>query len=169
MPTIVFHACPCPGRLLSLAWGQIGLLQVTAGFFTWVVVMADNGFWPSRLVGIRKAWDAAAINDLADSYGQEWVSKRVRRQSLTSRFICRPIGNGNCSSTWAMRLFSPPSSLCKWPICSSAKRVVCHSSSKAFDRECRHDSFRVSISPCIVLAPFLEICSSTSAWYSCRL
>lgn len=35
--------------------------------------MADNGFWPSRLVGIRKAWDAAAINDLADSYGQEWV------------------------------------------------------------------------------------------------
>ena len=58
-----------------MAWGQIGLLQATAGFFTWVVVMADNGFWPSRLVGIRKAWDAAAINDLADSYGQEWVRK----------------------------------------------------------------------------------------------
>ena len=37
--------------------------------------MAENGFWPSRLVGIRKAWDAAAINDLADSYGQEWVMR----------------------------------------------------------------------------------------------
>jgi len=46
---------------------------MTAGFFTWVVVMGENGFWPSRLLGIRKAWDAAAINDLEDSYGQEWV------------------------------------------------------------------------------------------------
>jgi sodium/potassium-transporting ATPase subunit alpha len=66
----------CFYRLLSLCWGQIGLLQVTAGLFTWVVVMAENGFWPSRLIGIRKAWDAAAINDLEDSYGQEWVRRK---------------------------------------------------------------------------------------------
>jgi hypothetical protein len=38
--------------------------------------MAENGFWPSRLIGIRKAWDAAAINDLEDSYGQEWVRRK---------------------------------------------------------------------------------------------
>lgn len=63
-------------RLLSLCWGQIGFLQVTAAFFTWVVVMAENGFWPSRLIGIRKAWDAAAINDLEDSYGQEWTYRQ---------------------------------------------------------------------------------------------
>ncbi|CAF1597765.1 unnamed protein product, partial [Adineta ricciae] len=63
-------------RLLSLCWGQIGLIQITAGFFTWVVVMAENGFWPSRLVGIRKAWDAAAVNDLEDSYGQEWTYRQ---------------------------------------------------------------------------------------------
>ncbi|CAF5163777.1 unnamed protein product, partial [Rotaria magnacalcarata] len=35
-------------RLLSLCWGQIGVIQITAGFFTWIVVMAENGFWPSR-------------------------------------------------------------------------------------------------------------------------
>ena len=39
--------------------------------------MAENGFWPSRLVGIRKAWDAAAVNDLEDSYGQEWVCEKM--------------------------------------------------------------------------------------------
>ncbi|CAF4973166.1 unnamed protein product, partial [Rotaria socialis] len=48
----------------------------TAGFFTWIVVMAENGFWPSRLIGIRRAWDAAAINDLEDSYGQEWTYRQ---------------------------------------------------------------------------------------------
>ncbi|CAF3600146.1 unnamed protein product [Rotaria socialis] len=63
-------------RLLSLCWGQIGVIQITAGFFTWIVVMAENGFWPSRLIGIRRAWDAAAINDLEDSYGQEWTYRQ---------------------------------------------------------------------------------------------
>lgn len=63
-------------RLISLCWGQIGLLQITAGLFTWIVVMGENGFWPSRLIGIRKAWDAAAVNDLEDSYGQEWVQEK---------------------------------------------------------------------------------------------
>jgi sodium/potassium-transporting ATPase subunit alpha len=71
-------------RLLSLCWGQIGLLQVTAGFFTWIVVMAENGFWPSRLIGIRKAWDAAAVNDLEDSYGQEWVIK----ENVLLKYLC---------------------------------------------------------------------------------
>jgi sodium/potassium-transporting ATPase subunit alpha len=57
---------------------------MTAGFFTWVVVMGENGFWPSRLVGIRQAWDAAAINDLEDSYGQEWVIRKTKRFILKS-------------------------------------------------------------------------------------
>ena len=35
--------------------------------------MAENGFWPSRLLGIRKSWDSKTVNDLEDSYGQEWV------------------------------------------------------------------------------------------------
>jgi sodium/potassium-transporting ATPase subunit alpha len=35
--------------------------------------MCENGFWPSRLFGLRAAWDSKGINDLSDSYGQEWT------------------------------------------------------------------------------------------------
>ena len=64
----------CPHfRLISMAYGQIGFIQAAAGFFVYFVIMAENGFLPSRLFGIRKQWDSKAINDLSDSYGQEWV------------------------------------------------------------------------------------------------
>ncbi|KAF8774487.1 Sodium/potassium-transporting ATPase subunit like protein [Argiope bruennichi] len=60
-------------RLISIAYGQIGMMQAAAGFFTYFVIMAENGFLPSSLFGIRKAWDSKAINDLPDTYGQEWT------------------------------------------------------------------------------------------------
>ncbi len=60
-------------RLISMAYGQIGFIQASAGFFVYYVIMAQNGFLPSRLIGIRKSWDAKSVNDLEDSYGQEWV------------------------------------------------------------------------------------------------
>lgn len=61
-------------RLISMAYGQIGMIQAAAGFFVYFVIMAENGFLPLYLFGIRKQWDSKAINDLRDSYGQEWVS-----------------------------------------------------------------------------------------------
>jgi len=60
-------------RLIGMAYGQIGMIQACAGFFTYFVIMAENGFWPSRLLGIREEWDSRSINDLQDSYGQEWT------------------------------------------------------------------------------------------------
>ena len=60
-------------RLISMAYGQIGFIQASAGFFVYLIIMAENGFWPSRLLGIRKSWDSKSVNDLEDSYGQEWV------------------------------------------------------------------------------------------------
>merc|ERR1712073_294599 len=60
-------------RLISMAYGQIGMIQASAGFFVYFVIMCENGFWPSRLFGIRRSWDSAAVNDLEDSYGQEWT------------------------------------------------------------------------------------------------
>ena len=62
-------------RLISMAYGQIGMIQASAGFFVYLVIMAENGFWPGRLLGIRKEWDSTAINDLEDSYSQEWTYK----------------------------------------------------------------------------------------------
>jgi len=60
-------------RLISMAYGQIGMIQASAGFFVYFVIMAENGFWPGRLFGIRRSWDSSAVNDLEDSYGQEWT------------------------------------------------------------------------------------------------
>merc|ERR1719420_2651160 len=60
-------------RLISMAYGQIGMIQASAGFFVYFVIMAENGFWPSKLLGLRRAWDSQAVNDLEDSYGQEWT------------------------------------------------------------------------------------------------
>jgi len=60
-------------RLISMAYGQIGMIQASAGFFVYFVILAENGFRPMHLFGIRKQWDSQAINDLEDSYGQEWT------------------------------------------------------------------------------------------------
>lgn len=57
-----------------MAYGQIGMIQAAAGFFVYFVIMAENGFLPGKLFGIRESWDSKAVNDLSDSYGQEWVS-----------------------------------------------------------------------------------------------
>ena len=60
-------------RLISMSYGQIGMMQASAGFFTYFVILCENGFWMSDLFGIRQQWDSKAVNDLKDSYGQEWV------------------------------------------------------------------------------------------------
>merc|ERR1711911_273181 len=59
-------------RLISVAYGMIGMIQAAAGFFVYFVIMAENGFLPKTLLGIREKWDARHVNDLEDSYGQEW-------------------------------------------------------------------------------------------------
>ena len=56
-----------------MAYGQIGMIQASSGFFVYFVIMGENGFWMTRLLGLREQWDSQAVNDLQDSYGQEWV------------------------------------------------------------------------------------------------
>ena len=55
-------------RLISMAYGQIGMIQASAGFFTYFVIMAENGFLPAKLFGLRMQWDSLGVNDLEDSY-----------------------------------------------------------------------------------------------------
>ena len=54
------------------------MIQAVAGFFVYIVILAENGFLPLDLMGIRQSWDSKAVNDLEDSYGQEWVCKPRR-------------------------------------------------------------------------------------------
>jgi len=60
-------------RLISLAYGQIGMIQAVSGFFTYFWIMADNGWMPLDLFFIRSKWDSRGVNNLQDSYGQEWT------------------------------------------------------------------------------------------------
>merc|ERR1719238_26404 len=60
-------------RLISMAYGQIGMLQALSGFVIYFVIMMENGFLPGRLFGIRPFWDDRGNNALQDSYGQEWT------------------------------------------------------------------------------------------------
>lgn len=59
-------------RLISMVYGQIGIMQAIAGFFTYFVIMGENGFLPLKLFGLRDDWDNRNAF-VRDSYGQEWV------------------------------------------------------------------------------------------------
>lgn len=57
------------------------MIQALGGFFSYFVILAENGFLPGNLVGIRLNWDDRTVNDLEDSYGQQWVSGTGHRAS----------------------------------------------------------------------------------------
>jgi len=70
-------------RLISLAYGQIGMIQAISGFFTYFVIMGENGFRPAFLIGLRGEWDNRSNNALEDSYGSEWTYEQRKNLELT--------------------------------------------------------------------------------------
>lgn len=70
-------------RLLSLAYGQTGMMQASAGFFTYSIIMSENGFRLHDLIGIRNQWESRAVNDFTDSYGQEWTHSQRKKLEYT--------------------------------------------------------------------------------------
>ncbi len=60
-------------QVLSYSYGQVSVIETAAGFFAYFVTFGYQGWLPYRLLYIQASWDSAAINDLEDSYGQEWV------------------------------------------------------------------------------------------------
>ena len=40
------------------------MIQAAAGFYVYMVILAENGFRPRDLFGIRRYWDSRAVNDL---------------------------------------------------------------------------------------------------------
>uniref|UniRef100_A0A4W3HSB7 Sodium/potassium-transporting ATPase subunit alpha n=1 Tax=Callorhinchus milii TaxID=7868 RepID=A0A4W3HSB7_CALMI len=77
-------------RLISMAYGQIGMIQALGGFFTYFVILAENGFLPWDLLNIRVKWDNRWLNDVEDSYGQQWTyeqRKIVEYTCHTSFFV----------------------------------------------------------------------------------
>ncbi|XP_030634863.1 sodium/potassium-transporting ATPase subunit alpha-1-like [Chanos chanos] len=76
-------------RLISMAYGQIGMMQAVAGFFTYFVIMAENGFLPWDLPGLRVKWDNKYIGNMEDSYGQEWTyeSRKIVEYTCHTAFF----------------------------------------------------------------------------------
>merc|ERR1712042_42830 len=70
-------------RLVSLAYGMIGMIQAVSGFFTYFVIMGENGFRPMHLIGLRGDWDKRSMNAVKDSYGQEWTYEQRKNLELT--------------------------------------------------------------------------------------
>ncbi|XP_054156660.1 sodium/potassium-transporting ATPase subunit alpha-1-like isoform X2 [Oppia nitens] len=70
-------------RLILLSYAQIGMIQAAAGFFTYFVVMGESGFKAKRLLNIRSKWESKAINDLTDSYGQQWTYTQRKKLEYT--------------------------------------------------------------------------------------
>ncbi|XP_072754932.1 sodium/potassium-transporting ATPase subunit alpha-B [Anoplolepis gracilipes] len=60
-------------RLISITYGQIGMTQSFAGFYTYFMILMLYGFMPDRLLGLRMEWENPSINDLQDSWGQTWT------------------------------------------------------------------------------------------------
>ncbi|KAM7379728.1 hypothetical protein PAMP_005259 [Pampus punctatissimus] len=60
-----------------------GMIQALGGFFTYFVILAENGFLPKHLVGIRIKWDDREVNDLEDSYGQQWTYEQRKIVEFT--------------------------------------------------------------------------------------
>lgn len=69
------------GKLLFMTYGQIGVIQACASFACFYFIMASHGFFPGILFGMRMSWDSPHVNDLEDSYGQEWTYEERRALS----------------------------------------------------------------------------------------
>ncbi|CAL8075214.1 unnamed protein product [Orchesella dallaii] len=78
------------GQLISYSYGQLGVIEAAAGFFAYFVVMAHNGFLPHRLIGIQQQWDSTAVNDLSDSYKQEWTyhDRKLLEKTGWTAYFC---------------------------------------------------------------------------------
>ena len=70
-------------KLISTAYGQIGIIQASAGFLAYFVIMAEHGFLPHELFGLRRSWDSLSINDVEDSYSQEWTYEARKNLEFT--------------------------------------------------------------------------------------
>lgn len=57
--------------------------QAAAGFFTYLVILSENGFLPSYIINLREDWDDKSNNAVPDSYGSEWTYMQRKELELT--------------------------------------------------------------------------------------
>ncbi|CAF3318288.1 unnamed protein product, partial [Rotaria sp. Silwood2] len=68
---------------IAMAYGLIGLLQAAAGFLAYFLAITENGFLPSHLFDLRKLSESEDVNNLRNSYDQEWTDEQRKQLNLT--------------------------------------------------------------------------------------
>uniref|UniRef100_A0A8D3DLJ1 Sodium/potassium-transporting ATPase subunit alpha n=1 Tax=Scophthalmus maximus TaxID=52904 RepID=A0A8D3DLJ1_SCOMX len=63
--------------LAVYSYFQIGAIQSFAGFTDYFTAMAQEGWFPLLCIGLRSQWEDVHLQDLQDSYGQEWVNIKM--------------------------------------------------------------------------------------------
>uniref|UniRef100_H3A0Q6 Sodium/potassium-transporting ATPase subunit alpha n=1 Tax=Latimeria chalumnae TaxID=7897 RepID=H3A0Q6_LATCH len=67
--------------LAVYSYFQVGAIQSFAGFTDYFTAMGQEGWRPLLVIGLRPLWENTHIQDLQDSYGQEWTfSQRLYQQ-----------------------------------------------------------------------------------------
>lgn len=98
-----------------------GAIQSFAGFADYFTAMAQEGWFPLLCVGLRPQWENHHLQDLQDSYGQEWVSPvtpsfpMLPTQSIPdTQTLCQFRGKG--LSCYRLELQTPASAgpSCRW-------------------------------------------------------
>ncbi|KAM8926977.1 potassium-transporting ATPase alpha chain 2 [Pelodytes ibericus] len=60
-------------QLALYAYLQIGIIQSVGAFLTYFTVLAQQGFLPYTVIGLRVSWEDLNNQELQDSFGQEWT------------------------------------------------------------------------------------------------
>ncbi|XP_068785563.1 potassium-transporting ATPase alpha chain 1 [Struthio camelus] len=69
--------------LAAYSYFQIGAMQSFAGFVDYFVALAQEGWWPALVLGLRPRWEDVREQELQDSYGQQWTFGQRLRQQYT--------------------------------------------------------------------------------------
>lgn len=75
--------------LIFMAYFQVGLIQLCAGMYSYFIVFAQYGFFPSSLFFIRDHWEDRE-HTILDSYGRAWFfedRKIIERRAQTAYFV----------------------------------------------------------------------------------
>ncbi|XP_007517265.2 potassium-transporting ATPase alpha chain 2 [Erinaceus europaeus] len=67
---------------------HIGLMQALGAFVLYFTVYAQQGFRPNTLLNLRVDWEKDSVNDLEDSYGQEWTRYQRKYLEWTGYTAC---------------------------------------------------------------------------------
>lgn len=96
---------------MSYCYGQSSVMEFVAGMFSYFAVFASNGWLPDKMVGIETYWDSKAINDLTDSYGQDWTYYSRQKLKITAQtasfvaIVLMQVANVICCKTRRMSVF----------------------------------------------------------------